>query len=303
MTTSAAIHQDSSHARAAPSGYAPKLSRHVASAVFTVLVVAALIVGWLQRDEGHLTPERGLGYWLGIGGGVAMLLLLLYPLRKRIQFLRIFGSVPNWFRIHMILGIIGPVLILFHANFKLGSANSNVALFSMLLVAGSGIAGRYIYGKIHLGLYGRRANVADIIADANEYKVDLADDLPLANHIVQALNAFSADALKPSAGLISGAVRLMTLGTKARRSRRQLLNDARAVIAVQADVSGWSRRVQRQHVKAVRDHLNLFFVAVRKAAAFVFYERLFSLWHVLHLPLFFLLILTAILHVIAVHTF
>jgi hypothetical protein len=271
--------------------------------LFALAVTAVLIVGWTQRDEGHLTPERGLGYWLGIWGGTAMLLLLLYPLRKRLQLMRFFGSVPSWFRIHMVLGIVGPVLILFHANFKLGSANSNVALFSMLLVAGSGVIGRYLYGKIHLGLYGRKANVADLIADVDTLKEDLGHDLPLTDHIVEALNAFSTDALKPASGVISGSFGLLTLGWKAGRVRTQLLGDARTILAREASAHGWSRATRRRHLKSVRAHLNQFFVAVRRAAAFAVYERLFALWHVLHLPLFFLLILTAVLHVIAVHTF
>ena len=46
------------------------------------------------------------------------------------------------------------ILILFHANFSLGATNSNVALFSMLLVAGSGVVGRYIYTRLHARLEG-----------------------------------------------------------------------------------------------------------------------------------------------------
>jgi hypothetical protein len=40
---------------------------------------------------------------------------------------------------------------------------------------------------------------------------------------------------------------------------------------------------------------------VQKAAAFGVSERLFSLWHVLHIPLFFVLVVAAIIHVVAVH--
>ena len=103
-----------------------------------LVVAAALLLGWHNSEEGHLTPETGVGYWLGIAGASAMLLLLLYPLRKRMKSLRGLGSVGGWFRLHMVLGLIGPALILFHSNFKLGSLNSNVALFSMLTVAASG---------------------------------------------------------------------------------------------------------------------------------------------------------------------
>ena len=75
-------------------------------------------------------------------------------MRKRLASLKILGSVSAWSRIHMMLGVIGPALILLHANFKLGSLNSNVALLAMLTVAGSGLVGRYLYSRIHLAFTG-----------------------------------------------------------------------------------------------------------------------------------------------------
>ena len=54
--------------------------------------------------------------------------------------------------------------------------------------------------------------------------------------------------------------------------------------------AGWWAR--RSALVAVRKHLDLYFAALRKAAAFAVFERLFALWHVLHLPLFVLLVLT-----------
>jgi hypothetical protein len=42
---------------------------------------------------------------------------------------------------------------------------------------------------------------------------------------------------------------------------------------------------------------------VRRVAGFAFYERLFGLWHVLHVPLFVMLLVTAVAHVVAVHRY
>jgi hypothetical protein len=64
-----------------------------------------------------------------------------------------------------------------------------------------------------------------------------------------------------------------------------------------------SWRVRRRRVREVRDLLRLYFAAVNKAAAFAFYARVFALWHVLHIPLFLLLVLAAVIHVIAVHLY
>ena len=49
----------------------------------------------------------------------------------------------------------------------------------------------------------------------------------------------------------------------------------------------------------LRDYLG----AASAAARFGAVERLFSLWHVAHLPLVVILVLTALFHVLAVHMY
>jgi hypothetical protein len=265
------------------------------------VLAAAISIGWLNRDDGSLTPESGLGYWLGIVGAGSMLLLLLYPLRKRVRRLALLGTTAFWFRTHMLLGVIGPALILFHANFKLGSVNSNVALGAMLIVAASGIVGRYLYGKIHLGLYGRRAEVREILGDAEALKGIIGDRLPLADRVVEELNAFTERVMASPGGVLASLWSIPVLAVRARSLRAQLVTETRHIVATEGKRLGWSRRERRMRVAAVVDLVNLHVAAVRKAAAFTFYERLFALWHLLHLPLFFLLVLAAAIHVYAAH--
>jgi hypothetical protein len=290
-------------APAKTSGNAPALTTQLPSLAFAAVVAAALICGWQMRDEGHLTPESGVGYWLGIGGTSAMLLLLGYPLRKRLTGLKILGSVSGWFRVHMMLGVIGPALILLHANFKLGSLNSNVALLAMLTVASSGLIGRYLYGRIHLGLYGRRAQIAELQADVAALKGAIEGELSMPADFLTALDRHAARAHSRGSGALSSLftllrLRLTSFGLKARLSRV-----AEQHIGAQARRLGWSWRVRRRHGKAVRRLLKQYLAAVNKTAAFVFYERLFGLWHVLHLPLFAILLFAAVIHVVAVHLY
>jgi len=126
----------------------------------------AAVSRWTTQTERYISPNRGAGYALGIIGGSLMLILLVYSLRKRWTWLKFLGSTPGWFRFHMVLGIAGPVCILYHSNFATGATNSNVALFSMLTVAGSGLIGRYIYARIHHGLYGRKLELGELRAGA-----------------------------------------------------------------------------------------------------------------------------------------
>src|SRR6202008_3819336 len=91
---------------------------------FALLLV--LYLGWSMPTERYITPTRGFGYALGIIGGSLMLLLLVYSARKHFTWLSWLGPTPSWFRFHMVLGILWPVCILYHANFATGPASSNV---------------------------------------------------------------------------------------------------------------------------------------------------------------------------------
>jgi hypothetical protein len=271
-------------------------------AVTAATVILVLAAGWLQRDEEYLTPDTGQGYWLGIYGSAAMLLLLIYSFRKRTKAARSIGSIRFWFRTHMMLGIIGPVLILFHSNFKLGAMNSNVALFAMLTVALSGVVGKYLYGKIHIGLYGRKAQAKELLAEADELKQHLGEEMQAAAYVSRELNAFS-DSVKGKSptsaigSLWAGAI----IAVRARMLRARVVSEARRLIRNEGRSLGWSWRQRRDREKKVTSVVKLYSAAVLKAAELTFYERLFALWHVLHLPLFFLMLMAGIVHVWAVH--
>ena len=60
---------------------------------------------------------------------------------------------------------------------------------------------------------------------------------------------------------------------------------------------------RRRLTKLANDYVARRLGAASRVATFQAYERLFSLWHVLHLPLFFMLIIAGIVHVIAVHVY
>jgi hypothetical protein len=270
---------------------------------FGGVAAAVLWIGWLNRDDGALTPKSGVGYWLGVAGSILMLLLLLYPLRKRMRSLRMIGTVPFWFRAHMILGVCGCVLVLWHANFHLGAINSNVALAAMLVVAASGIVGRYLYRKIHHGLYGRKAAVQELLADAEALKQTIRARLPVADRALSQLNAFAQLGAAAPEGILAGLLFWPKLSWRGTLVRMRLLADARRAIAIEGRRLGQSRELMRRRLAAVAELVSLHVVAVKKAATFGFYERLFSLWHLLHVPLFVLLVVAAITHVFAVQFF
>jgi len=266
-------------------------------------LLAALIiaVGWLGRDTRNLHADEGLGYLLGIIGGVAMLVIPLYSVRKRIRNLHWLGPIRHWFRAHMGLGIVGPTVILYHSNFQLGDLNSRIALYCALLVAGSGIIGRYLYEHIHLGLYGRRATLADRTQRLRESLERSNGGLFKSLH--ERLAILDREVLRQADTLSAAALRPLVYAWKTRVTGWQLNRSLAAELDEAARrspaVAEQRSRLEKTAKRHVREHLR----QVRAVALFGFYERAFHLWHVIHLPFFFLLVISAIVHVIAVHLY
>lgn len=259
-----------------------------------------LYAGWQHRMERPLTAESGLGYALGIIGGSMMLVLILYPMRKNLRFMRNFGAVRHWFRIHMLLGVLGPVCILFHCGFHLGSLNSNVALTCMLLVAISGLIGRYFYSKLHYGLYGNRATLDELKGDASRIKKALAPRLQFAPRILARLESFEQHIAAPPTSIASSAQHCFTIAIDTWWTYFSLRSALHAGLRHATTVDSRARRrLKRYLIWYIAAHL----ASVRKITAFHLYERLFALWHVLHFPLFLMLIVSGFVHVFAVHMY
>jgi len=271
--------------------------------LFVLLIGLAMIYGWQIRVEEYLTAENGLGYALGIAGGLLMLSQFLYPLRKKIRWMRSWGKVVIWFKAHMVVGIIGPLLILYHANFGLGSINSNVALAAMALVVVSGLVGRYIFTKINKTLHGRVATLEELKSFSETARSDLGQDIQMDAVISKALRLHEAEMLKVGDSWIWLFPQLASLGLRTRIMRWRLKRRLVRNLKRRARSEGWTRADLRSHARAGKRHVGSYVLSVRNVAEYRIYRRIFSLWHILHIPLFIMLVVSAVVHVVAVHLY
>jgi len=268
-----------------------------------MLVLMCIYLGWKYNSYLYLTPEQGLGYVLGIIGASLMLMLLLYPLRKHARWARGFGPVRYWFRSHMLMGVAGPVCILFHCNFQPGSTNGNIALFSMLLVAGSGLVGRYFYAKIHYGLYGRKSDLVHLGSDAARARAELDTVFGMLPGIKTRLGRLEEKLLLTQCGFISCLANVLLLNIRSRWCGYVCRSELRRYFNSLSNRNDMTREQRRCYYQKTRHYLSEYLATVRKVAGFSFYERLFSMWHVFHLPIFVMLLITGIVHVYAVHMY
>ena len=277
--------------------------RTISSVKVYLLLTLLIIAGYLLRNFGLISPENGLGYWLGIVGGSLMLALLLYPLRKRLRILHFLGPTKQWFRMHMAFGLIGPLLILYHCNFQIGSINSQVALYCMLLVAGSGIIGRHFYARIHRGLYGKKTSLRELQTDLSasaEKSHGLATLMP---NLVARLDGMEKELQGCKVTQSIGIGRSLKWTFTHYITHISLLLTARHELKVAAQNSSVVARDHKRLYKTASKFIGDYMSLVGRVAQFSFYERLFALWHILHLPIFLLMIISALFHVLAVHMY
>ncbi len=272
-----------------------------ATGLMFIICGLLLVLGWIFPTERYLTPESGVGYALGIIGGSLMLLLLLYPARKRLPWLSFMGSIKAWFQVHMILGLIGPICILYHSNFSTGAINSNVALFCMLAVSGSGLVGRYFYTRIHHGLSERATTLAELQNNAERLKA-VTLSVPFMPELLQRLIQEEQQLLRRVNScpvLLRPPVAFLLAAIASNKLTRYVQQSLRMAIRQSAVLASQQKRLERVARGYIRQRIG----TTRELSEFQAYTQLFSLWHLLHLPLFFMLLIAGIVHVISVNVY
>jgi hypothetical protein len=267
------------------------------------LVMIVAFMAWLVATSGLYKSGDDVGYNLGLVGGLLMLSLLLYPLRKRVRFMSRIGSMKAWFRFHMIAGISGPLLVLFHSTFQIGSMNGRVALYAMILVASSGLVGRFLYRHIHKGMYGQHLSLRDAEEDLRKSSEDVRTVFSAYPEIEERLRAFREEAFASGRGLGVRLWRFMTLRFRGHRLSGSVRTQLIEAMRVAKKEQRLSRTQRILTYRLAKEKADAYVDAVCEASQLSSWEKLFSLWHVVHVPFLYLLMVSGIVHVVAVHMY
>ena len=122
------------------------LSRRLAT---IVVLVGVAIVGALLFEAllsigtpspfAHTRPGHLMG-WLALA---IILLVFIYPIKKRVS--RNHRWPRGWFRVHIVAGVIGPLLIFLHSGAHTHALVPLLALAAMVVVVVSGIIGQGVH--------------------------------------------------------------------------------------------------------------------------------------------------------------
>jgi hypothetical protein len=194
-------------------------------------------------------------------------------------------------------------LVLFHSNFSFGATNSNVALVCMLLVAGSGVVGRYIYTRLHARMDGHEDTLEELKAVGDRLRTQ-ATSVSFMPGLLDAIDRVEKRWIDPPTGMIMRFPHLLTGAPRLAAARWLVRGEIKRAVA-QARHGDSPLLAQHAHGigEAAYSYARRRLEAGRRMAEYQSYARLFSLWHVLHIPLFFMLLLAGIVHVIAINVY
>jgi thioredoxin reductase/ferredoxin len=260
------------------------------------LVVAGLTwVGWryylLPRGLRFKSPQHAFlkpsglwGHGVGILATMFMLLNFVYPLRKRLGIFKGRSTIAPWLRFHVFVGIMSPLVILFHTAFQWGNQLATSTYFSVLVVVATGLVGRYIYGWVRLDPQHLAAaktigeSLAELVGRVPPSWRQHARDHDPALHHVLAIAGGGTAAPRSLPSLFLGMPLEALRIRRGLRHARGLFLERRAYRAFRADV---------QELRRLRSKMHLH----RR------FKRFMSVWRSLHVVLAIVLLALIGMHV------
>jgi hypothetical protein len=178
----------------------PFVPRAISFALAPILVVIACglpyyMLSWGERLRSPyhdwLKPSGFVGQSAGILAFALFSFLWLYPLRKRLGSRKWAGALPQWLNVHIIAGLLLPLVAGTHAGWRF-TGLIGLGYLAMVIVCLSGIAGRYLYVRIPRRRSGLEMTRDDVIAERHELVERIAQSTGLARDRIRQILAPSA---------------------------------------------------------------------------------------------------------------
>lgn len=265
--------------------------------VIGILLVSSVIGGGYyfapleDRVRSPLHPWLRPSGYVGQSAGILSLLIFfflwLYPLRKKYRWLSFTGTMAQWLDGHVGVALILPFLAAVHASWRFEGL-IGLGYLSMLVVALSGIAGRYLYVHIPRSAGGLELSAEEIAAERQGLVAEIAKATGLATAQVDAV--LRSDPT-PCDGLgVFGTLKRMVRDDVARwRSARAL----RRLCDSQYGVLRPDRKTVRRVLRLARKEMSL----TQQARMLSATQRLFRFWHVAHRPFAITALVAVMVHV------
>jgi hypothetical protein len=131
----------------APASRPAGRGRELWYALAAIVAVTALYGVAYSQASAFPAASSWVGHGIGIVGFVLMLMTAtLYSLRK-LRKDASWGSTASWLRVHMVMGLVGPYMVLLHTAMRFQGIAGLTMLLTVLVVM-SGLVGRFLYTRV-----------------------------------------------------------------------------------------------------------------------------------------------------------
>jgi len=243
----------------------------------------------------QLRPSGPIGIRMALLGVASFCGIYLYAIRKHWKWLGKIGKTRDWLDVHVVMGTGAPVLITFHAAFRMRGL-AGAAYWTMMVVMLSGFVGRYLYAQVP-----RRLNAAELsLQDMQAVTEELTEQL-------QSQSLFSAEELKPLLSAPSKqeverlsvpSALLLMLACDLKRPFRVARVRRRAVTGYRRIRTMWGLLPSNQsNLERVIDLARRRSWMATKISFLAKTQQVFHLWHVVHRPFSYSFAILACVHI------
>jgi hypothetical protein len=170
-------------------------------------------------------------------------------------------------------------------------------------VAASGIAGRFLQTRVHRGMHGEQTTLRELQMRAGFAQADTRNRLEFAPRVETLLREFEARELRADVGWLTHLRQVLILPWQQTWTYLECAAELKSVMRQLAAERDWDDAGTARRERELRKLVRRYLLTVVRIAQFTAYERVFALWHVAHVPIVYLLVGSAVVHVVAVHAY
>lgn len=236
-----------------------------------------------RKDSELFKPSGVIGHGLGVVGSLFMIIgVTTYSIRKRAESMHKFGKLRNWLSFHIFLCTLGPFLIVLHTSFRLTGLVA-ISFWSMIIVVASGIIGRYVYVRIPKTPDGQFLSIAQLDRRRNNIVYRLQKELNLDSASIDALS-FSLPS-GTSTGIFFSLIMAMRFDFGHLGWKRKWRNIAE------------EQSLSNEQTEKGKDLTRQLARNDQQRALLEPFHRVFTYWHIFHVPLAILMFVILFIHV------
>lgn len=255
-------------------------------------VVLLLLIGSYVWYASHEYPHGGspIGLTYGTLGVFLIVLLMLYGIRKR-SYKNRWGMLQTWLHVHIYLGLLVLVVILFHSGFRFHDTMAVTALVLLTVVVVSGILVVRLYSLVPPLHVNVDSNLT--LSEMSDQMNTLAQSMArLATGKSEAFQAVYSSLIQAEQPAFLAGWRLLV----GRYRKRRLGKNMGAALEMELAKVAPQEETDLQWLLELGNQMREMHTRLTQKQR---YRNLLEAWLYLHIPLSFALILAVIVHVIA----